>query len=63
MKLITVDDASFFKTRAEHEVGKILEDLMKNTGCNVSSISLDIEEGYGERLNVITHVEIKLEIK
>lgn len=60
---MTTEDAIRVKILAQNEIGRILVELMKNTGCRVTGISLTTEEGFGYEAEILTDVSIKLEIR
>ena len=60
---MTTEDAGKLKIMAQYEIFKILKDLMDNTNCKISGISLTTEEGFGYESEVLIDVEIKLMIR
>lgn len=60
---MTIQEAEQFKSIAEYEISKTLSELMAKTGCRITGVSLTTEEVFGIIPEIITNVEIKLQIK
>lgn len=60
---MTTEDASRLKIIAQHEIMKILHELMENTKCKVVGVSITTEDGFGYEPEILTDVKIKLEIQ
>lgn len=59
---MTIEEVRRAKKEASLVILEIIAKLEKETGCDVCSIHITKDEGYGIITNIITDVDIKLEI-
>ena len=60
---MTIEQVKAAKEKAEGELMKILMDLRTETGCRIAGVSITTEEAFGMIAEIMTAVEIRLEIQ